>query len=64
MNSLKKDEVVPLLNFEEGPVVPLLNLRGVPGPNFKLWEGSRGPAPTVTPCLDGRRHGASRRRNY
>ena len=28
MNSLKKDKGVPLLNFEEGPWVPLLNLRG------------------------------------
>ena len=36
MNSLKKDEGVPLLNFEEGPGVPLLNLRGVPSPIFKL----------------------------
>ena len=62
MNSLKKGEGVPLLNFvgglgvpllnfEGGPGVPLLNFRGVPGPTFKLWGGSRGPGPTFTPCL-------------
>ena len=54
MNSLKKGEGVPLLNFaggpgttllnfEGGPGVPLLNFRGVPGLTFKLWGGSRGP---------------------
>ena len=32
MNSLKKGEGFPLLNFEEDPGVPLLNFRGVPGP--------------------------------
>ena len=47
MNSLKKGEGVPLLNFEgdpgvqllnfeRGAGVPLLNFRGVPGPTFKL----------------------------
>ena len=51
MNSLKKGEGVPLINFEGGPAVlplnfeggpgiPLLNFRGVPGPTFKLWGGS------------------------
>ena len=33
-NSLKKGEEVLLLNFEEGPGVPLLNLKGVLGPTF------------------------------
>ena len=47
INSLKKDEGIPLLNFEEGPEVallnfeggpgvPLSNLREVPGQTFKL----------------------------
>ena len=47
MNSLKKGEGVPLLNFEGAPGVPflnfegglgvpLLNFRRVPGPTFKL----------------------------
>ena len=50
MNSLKKGEGVPLLNFvggpgtlllnfEGGPGVPILNFNGVPGPTFKLWGG-------------------------
>ena len=54
MNSLKKGEGVPLLNFvggpgtsllnfEGGPGVPLLNFWGVPGPTFKLWGGSQIP---------------------
>ena len=54
MNSLKKGEGVPLLNFvggpgtsllnfEVGPGVPLLNFWGVPGPTFKLWGGSQIP---------------------
>ena len=54
MNSLKKGERVPLLNFVGGAGVPLLNFegspgisllnfRGVPGPTFKLWRGSQGP---------------------
>ena len=50
MNSLKKGERVPLLNFVGGPGVPLLNFRGVLDPTFKLWGGSRGPGPTFTPC--------------
>ena len=65
MNTLKRgegapllnfvgDPGVPLLNFEEGPGVPLLNFRGVPHLTFKLWggfwgAGSRGPGPTFTP---------------
>ena len=47
MNSLKKSEgvpllnfdgapEVPLLNFEGNPEVPLLNLKAVAGPVFKL----------------------------
>ena len=47
MNSLKKGEEVPLLNFEwsslvpvlnfEGGLgVPLLNFKGIPSPTFKL----------------------------
>ena len=47
MNSLKKDEGIPLLifeggpgilllNFEGGPGVPLLNFREVSGPTFRL----------------------------
>ena len=47
INSLKKGEGipllnfkrgpgVPLLNFERGPWVPLLNFRGLPGPTFEL----------------------------
>ena len=58
LNSLKKGEGVPLLNFvgghgipllnfEESPGVPLLNFRGVAGPTFKLWGGSRVPGPMV-----------------
>ena len=39
MNSLKKDKVLPLLNFDGYPGVPLLNLKGVPGRNFILWGG-------------------------
>ena len=36
MNSLKKSEGVPLLNFEGDPAVPLLSFEGVPGgPTFK-----------------------------
>ena len=31
---------VLLLNFEGGPGVPLINLRGVLGPTFKLWGDS------------------------
>ena len=29
MNSLKADEEIPLLNFEEGSGIPPLNLKGV-----------------------------------
>ena len=54
MNSLKKGEGVPLLNFvgspgvpllnfEGGPGVPLLNFRGVLGPTFKLCGVSQDP---------------------
>ena len=35
MNSLKKGEGVPLLNFVEGPEVPILNV-GVGGPGVPL----------------------------
>ena len=45
MNLLKKDERVLLLNFEEGPGVPLLNLRMVSGSTFKL----SGQSPIVGP---------------
>ena len=53
MNSLKKGDGVPLLNFEGGPGVPHLNFRGVLGPTFKFEGGpvqgpeSRGPGPTL-----------------
>ena len=42
MNSLKKGEGVPLLNFVGGPGLPLLNFEG--------GSGSRGRGPTFTPC--------------
>ena len=56
MNSLKKREGVPLLNFaggpgnpllnfEGGPGVPLLNFRVVPGPTFELWGVSESRIP-------------------
>ena len=60
MNSLKKGDGFPLLNFEEGPGVPplnfgwgpevqSLNFRGMPGPTFKLWgpevQGPEVPVP-------------------
>ena len=64
MNTLKRGEGVPLLNFVEAPGVPLLNFqecpwvallnfRGVPHLTFKLGGGSRGarsrgPGPTFT----------------
>ena len=41
MNSLKKGEGFPLLNFEGSPGVPLLNFRGSRVP------GSRGPGVLV-----------------
>ena len=59
MNSLKKGEGIPLLNFVGGPGIlllnfegspgaPLLNFRGVPGPTFiKLWGGSWVPRSRV-----------------
>ena len=58
MNSLKKGEEVPLLNFEWSPLVPvlnfegglgvpLLNIKGIPSPTFKLWGGSQVPDPRV-----------------
>ena len=53
MNSLKKGEGVPLLNFEGGPGILILNFergRGVPLLNFEGDPGSRGPGPTFTPC--------------
>ena len=64
MNSLKKGEVVPLLNFVAGAGVPLLNFEGdlgvallnfEGGPEFRVpgsrGPGSQGPDPTFTPCL-------------
>ena len=36
INSFKKDEGVPLLNFTAGPEVQFLNFREVLGPTFKL----------------------------
>ena len=36
MNFLKKGGGAPLLNFQRRSGVPLLNLRGVQGPTFKL----------------------------
>ena len=52
MNSLKKGEGVPLLNFEGDPGVPLLNFEGGPGSQVpgSQGPGSRGPGPTFTPC--------------
>ena len=52
MNSLKKDEGIPFLNFEERPRVPLLNFRG--GPRSQV-QGSWShfytmPRHTFTPC--------------
>ena len=48
MDSLKNVEGVPLLNFEWGPAVPLLNFRRVPGPTFKLWGRCRVQSPRVS----------------
>ena len=63
MNSLKKGEGVPRLNFEGGPGIPLLNFEGGPGVpllNFEGGSGSRvlepqgpgtwNPGPAFTPC--------------
>ena len=36
MNSLKKGQGVPHLNFKKGPGVPLLKFDGVLGATFKL----------------------------
>ena len=58
MNSSKKGEGVPLLNFDRSPGIPLLNFegglrvpflnfRGVPGSTFKLWRGSGVSGPEV-----------------
>ena len=43
LNSLKKGEGVPLLNFVGSPGIPLLNFEGGPGPTFT-------PCPYITPC--------------
>ena len=43
MNSLKKGERVPLLNFVGGPGVPLLNLEEGPGVPFLNFEGVPSP---------------------
>ena len=60
MNSWKKGEGIPLLDFEGGLGVPLLSFRGASGPTFKPWEGfrvpgflsfkSQGPGPIFMPC--------------
>ena len=39
MNSLKKGERVPLLNFEGSPLVPLLNFKGGLGVPLLNFEG-------------------------
>ena len=39
MNSLKKGERVPLLNFVGGAGVPLLNFEGSPGVSLLNFEG-------------------------
>ena len=54
MNTLKRGEGAPLLNFVGDPGVPLLNFEegpGVPLLNFERDPGSRGPGATFTPCL-------------
>ena len=43
MNSLKKGEGVPLLNFEGSPGVPLLNFERGPGVPLLNFEGVPGP---------------------
>ena len=43
MNSLRKDDSVPLLNFEEGPRVPLLNFEEGPGVPLLYFRGVLGP---------------------
>ena len=50
MNSLKKGEGVPHLNFEGGPGVPILNFKespGVPLLNFRGGPWSQGPTSRV-----------------
>ena len=42
MNSLKADEEIPLLNFEEGPGIPPLNFEGGPGVPLLNFEGGPG----------------------
>ena len=46
MNSLKKGEGVPLLNFVGSPGVPLLNFEGGPGVPLLNFRGVLGPTPT------------------
>ena len=49
MNSLKADEEIPLLNFEEGPGIPPLNFEGGPGvPLLNFEGGSWVPDPEVS----------------
>ena len=43
MNSLKKGEWVPLLNFEGSPGVPLSNLEGGPGAPLLNFKGVLDP---------------------
>ena len=49
VNSLKKGEEVPLLNFEGGPGVPLFNFEG--GPGIPLLN-SRGGGVSRVPLLN------------
>ena len=55
MNSLKKGERVPLLNFGGCPGVPPLNFKSIPGPylNFEGDLGYRGPGFTSKSCRNG-----------
>ena len=46
MNSLKKGEGVPLLNFVGSPGVPLLDFEGGPGVPLLNFRGVLGPTPT------------------
>ena len=46
MNSLKKGEGVPLLDFVGSPGVPLLNFEGGPGVPLLNFRGVLGPTPT------------------
>ena len=46
MNSLKKGEGVPLLDFLGSPGVPLLNFEGGPGVPLLNFRGVLGPTPT------------------